>query len=100
MLIILHSNSVLNLLLFSFDGLELTSVPIVDTELIALDIVYRSRSHVIEDASVLVLDKFLSGTQVLMVIHLFILKVVHILYKLVPSLHVFDPFLSLLFLLL
>ena len=99
-LIILNSDSIFNLLLFSLDGLELAMVPNLDAEPVALDIVYGGRPLVIKDASVLILDEFLSGAQVLLIVHLIILKVVHVLHEFVPSRHVFDSFLSLLFLLL
>jgi|TARA_B110000305_G_C19298409_1_gene567853 hypothetical protein len=100
MRIFLHSNHIFDPLLFLLDLIELASVPVLDTVPIALNIVRGSRPHVVKDAPVLVLDKFLSHAQVLMTIHLLIFKIVHVLHKLVPSLHVLDSFICLLFLLL
>ena len=96
----LHSNHIVNFFLLSLDLIELASVSSVDTVSIALDIVGRSHSHVIKDTAILVLDELLTSAQVVLLIHLFTFKVVHVLDELVPSLHVFNSFVSLLFLLL
>ena len=96
----LHSNHTFNFLLLTLDLIELASVSIADTEPIALDVVGGSRPHVVKDAAVLVLDKFLVSAQVLMFVHLVIFEVVHVLHELVPSLHISDSVISFLFLLL
>lgn len=96
----LHSNHIFNSFLLLLDIVELASVPLMDTVSIALDIVGGSRSHVIKDAAISVLGEFLIKPQVLLVINLLIFEVMHVLHKLVPSLHVFNSFISLLFLFL
>ena len=71
----------------------------MDVENVFLDVVVRGRPLSVKEVAVLILFEFLRFAQLFKLIHLFILKVVHVLHELVPSLHVIDSFIGLLLLL-
>ena len=96
----LHPNHAFDFLLLRFYFLELTPVPIVDTENIVFDTGSGPHSHVIEIIAVLVLDKLLSISQVFLCVHMIRFEIVHFIDELVSPLHFFDSSVSALLFLL